>query len=575
MKGRIDPVLRALAQSRLDHLSRQMGHAMTRTARSPIFAQAHDFSCFLADARGFVVAQADGIPIHTGSGGFAVRAILRDAPGLAPGDAFLLNDPYLAGGNHLPDWVLAVPAFARGALAGFACVRAHQSDIGGGAAGTYNPEATEIFHEGIRLPVLRLIEAGRVREDLWRLLLANTRTPELLDGDLRAMLGAAKLGAAGIARLAEEVGGAWGAIAEAILAHAETLQRQAFRSLPPGVYEGEETTDTDGRNAVPIRVRVRLTIAPDGAAEIDFAGSSAQVDGFKNSPYANTVSAVGLALAAFFDPTIPRNEGRLRAVAIRAAEGSCVNPRPPAPVTMCTVFLAHEIIHAVWKALAQADPARASAGWAKNLFGVMSGLRADGSRWVGYHAQAAAGAGAVAGRDGFDSIGHLCTLGGLAIPNVETQERDFPVRVLRQEFRCDAGGAGRWRGGSGVHYAVRLLAPSSQSFRGEGVGSGGGYGVGGGRDGAPGAMTLRFPDGREEPAPRYGLRTLPAGAELHAVSPGGGGWGDPHARDSALVAADVRDGLVSVDAARELYGVVCDAVGVIDDAATAELRRQR
>lgn len=575
MKGRIDPVLRALAQSRLDHLSRQMGHAMTRTARSPIFAQAHDFSCFLADARGFVVAQADGIPIHTGSGGFAVRAVLRDAAGLAPGDAFLLNDPYLAGGNHLPDWVVAVPAFARGVLVGFACVRAHQSDIGGGAAGTYNPEATEIFHEGIRLPVLRPVEAGRVREDLWRLLLANTRTPDLLDGDLRAMLGAAKLGAAGIARLAEEVGEAWGAIAEAILAHAEALQRRAFQSLPPGVYEGEETTDTDGRNAVTIRVRARLTIGPDGAAGLDFAGSSPQVEGFKNSPYANTVSAVGLALAAFFDPAIPRNEGRLRAITIAAPEGSCVNPRPPAPVTMCTVFLAHEIIHAVWKALAQADPARASAGWAKNLFGVMSGLRADGSRWVGYHAQAAAGAGAVAGRDGFDSIGHLCTLGGLAIPNVETQERDFPVRVLRQEFRCDSGGAGRWRGGTGVRYAVRLLAPSSQSFRGEGAGAGGGYGVGGGQDGAPGAMTLRFPDGREEPAPRYGLRTLPAGAELHALSPGGGGWGDPRTRDPALVAADVRDGLVSVDAARELYGVVCDAAGRIDAAATAALRAAR
>ena len=575
MKERIDPVQRALAQSRLDHLSRQMGHAMTRTARSPIFAQAHDFSCFLADARGFVVAQADGIPIHTGSGGFAVRAILRDAPGLAPGDAFLLNDPYLAGGNHLPDWVVAVPAFARGALAGFACVRAHQSDIGGGAAGTYNPEATEIFHEGIRLPVLRLIEAGRVREDLWRLLLANSRTPDLLDGDLRAMLGAAKLGAAGLMQLAEEVGAAWGGISEAILAHAEALQRRAFQSLPPGTYEGEETTDTDGRNAVLIRVHVSLTIAAGGEARLDFSGSSPQVEGFKNSPYANTVSAVGLALAAFFDPAIPRNEGRLRAVAIHAPEGSCVNPLPPAPVTMCTVFLAHEIIHAVWKALAQADPERASAGWAKNLFGVMSGLRMDGSRWVGYHAQAAAGAGAVAGRDGFDSIGHLCTLGGLAIPNVETQERDFPIRVLRQEFRCDSGGAGRWRGGTGVQYAVRLLAPSTQSFRGEGVGAGGGYGVGGGHDGALGAMTIRFPDGREEQAPRYGLRSLPAGAELHAVSPGGGGWGDPRARDPDQVAADVRDGLVSVQAARSLYGVVCDVRGVIDRAATEALRAGR
>ncbi|MFQ3622593.1 MAG: hydantoinase B/oxoprolinase family protein [Acetobacteraceae bacterium] len=571
-----DPVLRALAQNRLDHLTRQMGHVMTRTARSPIFAQAHDFSCFLADGHGAVVAQADGIPIHTGSGGFAVRAILRDASPVAEGDVFLLNDPYLAGGNHLPDWVVSVPAFAGGRPVGFACVRAHQSDIGGGAAGTYNPDATEIFHEGIRLPVLRLAERGAVRDDLWRLLLANTRTPDLLDGDLRAMIGAARIGAAGMARLAGELGAAADTVFAEILAHAEALQRAAFRALPPGTHIGEETTDTDARTTQPVLVRAAVTIREDGSARIDFTGSSPQLGGFKNSPYANTVSAVGLALAAFFDPAIPRNEGRLRCVEVLAPEGSCVNPRPPAPVTMCTVFLAHEIIHAVWRALGRADPARAPAGWAKNLFGVMSGRRDDGTVWVGYHAQAAAGAGAVRGRDGFDSIGHLCTLGGLAIPNVETTERDFPVRVLRQEFRCDSAGAGQWRGGSGVHYAVRLLADATQSFRGEGIGTGGGYGVAGGGEGAAGSMAILWPDGREEAAPRYGLGRTPAGTELHAASAGGGGWGDPRARDPAAVLADLLDGIISPEAARSVYAVATTEDGrAIDEAATRAMREEQ
>ena len=183
----LDPVVLALMQNRLDQITRHMGWVMTRTARSTIFSQSHDFSCFVTTPDGTLVANADGIPIHTGGGGFAVRALLgRFGTRLKPGDVFVLSDPYVAGGNHLPDWVIARPIFVRGdggepAIAGFCCNRAHQSDIGGGLAGTYNPEATEIWHEGIRLPVLKLVDRGEVRDDVWELLLINSRTPELLD----------------------------------------------------------------------------------------------------------------------------------------------------------------------------------------------------------------------------------------------------------------------------------------------------------------------------------------------------------------------------------------------------------
>ena len=184
-----DPITLALVQNRLDQIAKQMGWVMIRTSRSPIFNQSHDFSCFLTDAEGTLVSQADGIPIHTGGGGFAIRALLKAFAGrISEDDAFLLNDPYVAGGNHLPDWVVARPVFADGTLVAFACNRAHQSDIGGGAAGTYNPQATEIFHEGIRLPPLKLVEQGVTRDDLWQLLMINSRCPDLLDGDLRAML---------------------------------------------------------------------------------------------------------------------------------------------------------------------------------------------------------------------------------------------------------------------------------------------------------------------------------------------------------------------------------------------------
>src|SRR5262249_42310196 len=223
MIAALDPVTLALVQSRLDHICHQMGWVMTRTARPPIFSQSHDFSCFIADARGILISQADGIPIHTGGGGFAVRAVLRDfKDAIAPGDVFLLNDPYAAGGNHLPDWVIARPVFASGRLVAFACNRAHQADIGGGAAGPHNSAAPEIFHEGIRLPVLKLIEAGRTREDLWRLLLLNTRLPESLDGDLRAMIGSTHIGAERLELLIEELGSDRAAeFSEAVLVHAD------------------------------------------------------------------------------------------------------------------------------------------------------------------------------------------------------------------------------------------------------------------------------------------------------------------------------------------------------------------
>ena len=234
-----DPISIALSQNRLDYIARQMGWVMIRTSRSPIFNQSHDFSCFITDADGTLISQADGIPIHTGGGGFAVRALLGIyGADIREGDAFVMNDPYEAGGNHLPDWVVAIPVFVEGRVVAFTCNRAHQSDIGGGAPGTYNPEATEIFHEGIRLPVMKLIRGGEIVDDLWRLLMLNTRTPHLLDGDLRAMIGSARIGAEEVARFAAGNGaGGTRLLFDAILDHGERRMRGLLAELPDGVYE--------------------------------------------------------------------------------------------------------------------------------------------------------------------------------------------------------------------------------------------------------------------------------------------------------------------------------------------------
>ncbi|MGE0418012.1 MAG: hydantoinase B/oxoprolinase family protein [Acetobacteraceae bacterium] len=574
-KGFRDPVILALMQKRLDQVSKHMGWVMTRTARSPIFSQSHDFSCFITDPDGTLIANADGIPIHTGGGGFAVRALLRDFGGrIFPDDVFVLSDPYVAGGNHLPDWVIARPIFLDGTdrLAGFCCNRAHQSDIGGGLAGTYNPEATEIWHEGIRLPVMKLVDRGTVRDDLWKLLLINSRTADLLDGDLRAMLGSTEVGARRVAALVGELGvESYFEHLAGVLDHADARMRQEVAALPDGVYVGEDHTDNDCFNKVDVAVKVRMTVKGDRLI-VDFTGSSPQMKGFKNSSVANTWSAVYMALSSFFDTSIPRNEGTYRCVTIIAPEGSVVNARPPAPMTMNTVFVAHEIIHAVWQALASAAPDRACAGWSKTTHNHVTARNPDGSSWVMYQWHAMGTPGATAERDGFPQMGHLNSLGGLDLPNLEFHEQLFPVRYRRWEMREDAGGPGMRRGGTGMHYEADILVPCTWSFRAEGLDTPSGYGVEGGGYGAVGEQWVEPEGGARFIPPKYGVRQL-APARIIGLTPGGGGWGDPFTRPPELVLRDVWDGLVSRAAAEREYGVGLNADGsAVDTARTKALR---
>lgn len=562
LSSEYDPVLIAILQRQLDHISLQMGTIMTRTARSPIFSQSHDFSCFLSNADGETIAQADGLPIHSGSGGFAVRAVLRDFSGrIEPEDVFILSDPYAAGGNHLPDWTLIRPVFVEGELFGFCSNRAHQSDIGGGAAGTYNARATEIFHEGIRLPVLKLIERGQLRDDLWRMLLLNSRCPDLLEGDLGAMIGSTRIGGQRLADVIAQLGVKKGrAYLDALLDYGERRMRQAISELPNGVWHASDFSDTDCFALVDIETRIKMTIDED-MITFDFTGTSPQIKGFKNSGIANTHSAVYCALSAFLDPAIPHNEGTYRCVKIIAPEGSVVNALPPAPMTMNTVFPAIDIMNACWGALAQADPERACAGWGKSVFGISSGKKPDGNVFVLYHWHGSSGGGAVKGRDGFATSSHQMTLGGMFIPNVETYEQSYPIRVHRYEMRCDTGGAGQYRGGTGVDYVVDVLAGGEHLLRGEGARKKTAAGVNGGHWGEKGSIrAFDLATGAELYCPPYGVEEV---KPLHLVieATAGGGWGHPHQRDPLSVLRDVRDGVVSQQAALDIYGVAISSDG--------------
>jgi N-methylhydantoinase B len=551
-----DPIGLALVQKQLDHITRQMGWVMMRTARSPIFSQSHDFSCFIGDAHGNVVSQADGLPIHTGGGSFAIKAVLDSfANEIADGDVFILSDPYEAGGNHLPDWTIVRPVFVRGEIIAFCCNRAHQSDIGGGAAGTYNPAATEIFHEGIRLPVLRLADAGKTRKDLWRLLLINSRCPELLDGDLRAMIGSTEIGAK---RVAEALSALPAETVldylQGILTYAERLVLDEIGRLPCGDYEGEDESDNDCFGPAENKVRVRITVSKSGML-LDFTGSSPQIAGFKNSSIANTYSSVYLAVISFLAPHLPKNDGAFRPITVLAPAGTIVNARPPAPMTMNTVFPATNIVHACWKALAACDPVRACAGWGKSLHCVTSGQSSSGETFVMYHWHGLPAAGAVQGRDGFPTMGTVPTLCGLRLPNVEAYEQLYPITIQKYEMRRDGEGAGEFRGGSGIDYIADVDAAAEWSFRGEGANGLTAFGANGGIAGRSGSLTLSPPGAGPIDTPQFGVRQL-GPMRIVIASPGGGGFGDPRRRDPNSVLRDVADDIVSPANALKTYGVV-------------------
>jgi N-methylhydantoinase B len=401
------------------------------------------------------------------------------------------------------------------------------------------------------------------------MLLANTRTPYLLDGDLRAMLGSTQIGSERVAAIFDDLGHEQGmAYLNGILDYADRRFRAEVEALPDGVYVGEEVSNNDCFSRTEIRYKVTLTVSGDQLT-VDFTGTSPQIKGFKNSSFANTHAATYTGLSSFFDPDLPRNEGTFRSVKLVIPYGSTLNPKFPAATTFATAFPAHDIIQACWKALSQAVPTKTVAGWGKAIIPLSAGVdEAGATTYVLYHWNGLSGGGAVLNRDGLNQIAHLSTLGGLTLPNIELWEQLYPIHVHRHEFRCDAAGAGQWRGGTGIEYDVDILTPANYSFRGEGLFDPSGYGAAGGLPGAAGECTTFATDGEEFTPPQYSLVNL-APTRLVLSSPAGGGVGDPSARD----VRDVRDGIVSEQAARSIYKVALASDGrSIDPEGTRALR---
>src|SRR5438552_3278322 len=358
----LDPVTISVLTHRFSAIVEEMGEAMLRTAYSQILNSSRDFSTAICDGQARLVAQAEHVPIHVGAIPWAVESV-RDFFGarVRPGDVFLLNDPY-HGNNHLPDLTAFVPVFVDGQVAFWSINRAHQSDIGGSTHGAYNPGATEIWQEGLRITPLKLYDAGELRDDVLKMITTNVRHPHDFMGDLRAMIGSARVGERRLLALVEDYGSK--TVVEAvdeILDGAERQARATIRGWKDGTYRGEAILDDDGHGIENIAIRATVTKKGDGLI-VDLSASDPQVKGFVNSSFPNTMSSVHMALAFLIDPRTPKNSGTFRPVKVITREGTIVHPRPPAPVTLATNHCAQEIAEAVIKALARACPGRAIGG---------------------------------------------------------------------------------------------------------------------------------------------------------------------------------------------------------------------
>lgn len=576
---KVDPVLVAVIGNRLDAITKDIGHAMLRTSRSPIFSEARDFVTAIFDGEGRLVAQTAYIPVIAGTTPHALASIREAFEGdINPGDVFILNDPY-RGNNHAPDISIARPVFWNDELRFWAMGKGHHADVGGGGNSVvgYNPTARDAWEESLRIPPAKLVDGGKLRQDLWELILTNVRIPFLVEGDLSCQIGATAIGERGLIGLLDKFGGdtVTAAIDELVIA-SERHTRSEIAKIPDGEYSAERLLDNDGIDFDHMPA-IRLTIKVTGdEIAFDFSESDPQTQGFVNSTYANTTASAHLAFFAAIDPAIRYNEGAIKPIDVIAPEGLVVNPLAPAPTTACTVATCETITEAVWIALSQAVPSQVQASWGRWLGPAIMGMNPrTGRPFADLLFLGKGGGGATEGYDGWDHVGTVVCLGGLRSPDPELHEMVDPFHVLEYEYLTDSAGAGEWRGGLGVTYRWKVLADGVSAVF---------YGSGGKDETAPNGLlggdtaprhrlTLERPDAGQEDIVANVFYALNTGDSIETYCSGGGGFGDARRRPAGKVARDVEDGVVSVEAARERYGVVVDpATFEVDQAETERLR---
>ncbi|WP_372664067.1 hydantoinase B/oxoprolinase family protein [Amycolatopsis kentuckyensis] len=532
----VDPILVGLFGNRLHSILAEQQNALVNTAFSAVVRESLDLACAVFDSRGEMIGQSvGGTPGHINAMATGMHHFVAAYPPetLEPGDVLLTNDPWQTAGQ-INDITVATPVFRRGRPVAWFASCCHAPDIGGRLV---SAEAHEVFEEGLRLPILKFLRAGEVNTDLERLIRANVRTPEETIGDLYAQVTGNEVGAASLLRLLGEFGlDTLDDVAAELMNRSETALRDALRKLPDGVYTNEIVTD--GFDDEEIVLRVTATVDGD-AIDLDFAGSSPQSRRGINVVLNYTRAYASFAVKAAIAPEVPHNAGSFRPVRVTAPEGSVLNCLPPAPVAS-----RHLIGHFLPSLLIGALPGAAIAPSADALW--MTIWRGQGFMLNVFQT---GGMGARAGKDGLNTTGFPS---GLRSTPTEVIETMAPLVQHTRELRVDSGGAGRWRGGLGQVTKMALRDGEAWSVNGNvdrvrAAASG----VEGGAPGAAGRFGLH--DGPDLPA--KSRVTLTPESLVDVTLPGGGGYGPPFERPVAAVLADVVDGYVSVDAARNVYGV--------------------
>ena len=574
MAATLDPVRLEVLKNGFDTIADEIALILMRTAYSSIVRDSMDYSTAICDPQGRTLAQGLTTPMHLGCFYDAMTALMNRYRGdYHPGDIFIGNDPYVAGGQHLPDIYIVKPVFFEGELAGWSMTLAHHVDVGGIVAGSNALGSEEIVQEGIRIPFFKLYDRGRRNDMLWELIGLNVRVPDLMLGDLQAQVVASAAGERELVALLKRYGlETVKPYMDGLHDYAETLARAEISEIPDGVYRFEDHIDGLGEEPETIVFRLALTIAGDRVT-IDWTGTSPQVKGGINAPIPFARAAAYTALRSVMTSEIPNCHGFARPIEINAPLGTIVNPRPPGACGARGIT-GYRMIDCLFGALSQAVPDRVTAdGNGGATLPTLSSYRPD-QAFV-FSETLMGNWGASSAHDGQEGVPHL----GANQSNVpiELIEAENPIRIDRYAMVPDTGGPGRFRGGLALVRDYRALSDDiSLSVRSD-KRAHPPHGLFGGRPGA-GSMNLVNPGPAERVLPT--LLTTPIdlrrGEVFRHVMAGGGGFGDPMERDPDRVLADVLDGKATVAHARVAYGVVLDAGEDgsvrVDRAATAALR---
>ena len=569
----LDPITFEVLRNAIDSILDEMALTIIRTARSTIVRDAMDFATSFFDADGQLLAQGLTLPFHLGGMPDALMAVRRlFGKDLAPGDVFILNDPF-DGGSHLQDIFMFRPIFVGDALAGFTASTAHHTDVGGRVPGSNASDSTEIYQEGLRIPPMRLYMAGRPVRDVFRLIEANVRVPEKVIGDLQAQLNASQIGERRFMELVERYGLALLlTYFHEVLDYSERVTRAEIKALPDGVYNFTDYLDDDGIDPDLIPIRVALNIRGDELT-VDLAGTAKQVRGAINATASFTKSAVYVAIRSIMAAHVPNNAGFFRPIHVVAPPGTIVNAVLPASCA-ARAITGYRVIDTLFGALAQAAGDRVfAAGEGGNTFITIAGGDSTGAPYILVEPLIGAWGGRP-DRDGIDGISPLAT--NIRNASTEAIEVEYPLRIERYGLVADSGGPGRFRGGMSVARDYRLLGPDAllqvRSDRRKKLP----YGLFGGKSGKPSANRI-IGNGVRRTMPAKFIGMLRTNEVFSHVLPSAGGYGDPVERDPERVLSDVRDEKVSRRGAQVDYGIVIKGRGQnlrIDPDATRTLRAQ-